>query len=200
MSKLGEKLARLLSLATLKDAEADDEARINEARTSAFLLLKICQTEGVKIKFVLPPEKQAAPAPRPPVEVRAPRYSVDVQNIADWNAVRDLMDELMRQQRAKRKQTVTCESDDRVGFSPGTFNGVDDAVDGPPSRTWADSAPRRSTAGPDPEFFRNSKTGSSVLLKAMVPGICFKCNRDFNRGERVWWAPGKASHDRCGEF
>lgn len=49
---LKEKLQRLLALATLKEGE--DEARENEARTAAMLLLAECRKNGVAIKFVMP--------------------------------------------------------------------------------------------------------------------------------------------------
>ncbi len=58
MSKLADKLQRLLALATLKEGEDRNDGRVNEARTASFLLLKTCQDNGVRISFKLPPEKR----------------------------------------------------------------------------------------------------------------------------------------------
>lgn len=58
MSKLTDKLERLLALATLKEGEDKDETRVNEARTASFLVLKTCQENGVKIRFLVPEEKR----------------------------------------------------------------------------------------------------------------------------------------------
>lgn len=62
MSKLAEKLQRLLVLATLKEGEDRNEARVNEARTAAFLLIKTVQDNGVKLRFQLPADARPAEA------------------------------------------------------------------------------------------------------------------------------------------
>lgn len=60
MSKLSDKLQRLLALATLKPGEDQDDSRVNEARTASYLLIRTVQENGVKLRFVMP-----APSPRP---------------------------------------------------------------------------------------------------------------------------------------
>jgi hypothetical protein len=62
-NKLRLKLERLYKLAILREEEEKDESRHNEARTSAFLLIKIARENGVKIIFKVPPQKEAPPPP-----------------------------------------------------------------------------------------------------------------------------------------
>lgn len=57
-----KKLERLLALATLKPGEEDNEARINEARTAAFVMVQAARKEGVTIRF-----EGEAPAAEKPV-------------------------------------------------------------------------------------------------------------------------------------
>ena len=76
MSKLADKLANLLRLATLKPGEEGNEARVNEARTASFLLVKTCQDNGVTLSFKLPRQEQAAAPPRRPEGV----YSGGMKN------------------------------------------------------------------------------------------------------------------------
>lgn len=52
MSDLTQKLKALYARAILRPEEAGDEARLNEARTAAFLLLKIARESGVQLRFV----------------------------------------------------------------------------------------------------------------------------------------------------
>ena len=53
MSALTDKLRGLYQRAILRPHEEGDEARLNEARAAAFLLLKIARENGVQVKFVV---------------------------------------------------------------------------------------------------------------------------------------------------
>lgn len=52
MSDLTHKLKSLYARAILRPEEEGDDARMNEARTAAFLLLKIARESGVQLRFV----------------------------------------------------------------------------------------------------------------------------------------------------
>lgn len=62
MSALTDKLRALYQRAILRPHEEGDEARLNEARAAAFLLLKIARDNGVQVKFVTPVSDAPAPA------------------------------------------------------------------------------------------------------------------------------------------
>ncbi len=113
MSKLQDKLSRLLALATLKEGEADNDARVNEARTASFLLLKTCQDNGVKIRFVLPAEKREPAFPREPMfnnDARPQGPPVDFGNfVQDFfrnqqRTPEDAMREAVRREEARREE------------------------------------------------------------------------------------------------
>lgn len=53
MSALGSKLKKLYGLAILRPSEEKDEARQNEARNAAYLLLKVARDNNVQIRFVV---------------------------------------------------------------------------------------------------------------------------------------------------
>jgi len=53
LSALGSKLKKLYGLAVLRPSEEKDEARQNEARNAAYLLLKLARDNNVQIKFVI---------------------------------------------------------------------------------------------------------------------------------------------------
>jgi hypothetical protein len=62
VSALTDKLRALYQRAILRPHEEGDEARLNEARASAFLLLKIARDNGVQVKFVVGEEASKAGA------------------------------------------------------------------------------------------------------------------------------------------
>lgn len=62
MSDLLKKLERLYKVAIIRPEEESQEARMNEARTAAFLLLKLAREGGVKIVFRLETNGSSAPA------------------------------------------------------------------------------------------------------------------------------------------
>lgn len=64
-NKLLDKLQKLYALTRLGDHELNDEARLNEARTAAWALIKTARENDVTIKFIVPKPK-APPAPEPP--------------------------------------------------------------------------------------------------------------------------------------
>ena len=63
MSALTDKLRALYQRAILRPHEEGDEARLNEARAAAFLLLKIARENGVQVKFVVGSEPPSAGGP-----------------------------------------------------------------------------------------------------------------------------------------
>lgn len=66
MSKIAERLARLLALADLEDGA--DDARQNEARNAAMELLRTVKKHKVRIKFQIPSEpvtEKPPPSPEP---------------------------------------------------------------------------------------------------------------------------------------
>jgi hypothetical protein len=86
MSALGSKLKKLYGLAIIRPSEEKDEARQNEARNAAYLLLKLARDNNVQIKFVIaaasPPQetsqgyaRYSPPSPSPqPARKASPFY------------------------------------------------------------------------------------------------------------------------------
>lgn len=62
VSALGSKLKKLYGLAILRPSEEKDEARQNEARNAAYLLLKLARDNNVQIKFVVRDDSVQGPS------------------------------------------------------------------------------------------------------------------------------------------
>jgi hypothetical protein len=190
-NKLKEKLERLYRLAILRPEEENDEGRKNEARTSAFLLIKLAREKGVKIKFQVPPPepvKQAPPA-RQPVSnpFRTPGASPSYTGFDDFfrrhaapgrPSTADFFEALFR----------TVSADAAKGAS------VPDDWD---ERAEREHFKRPTRGGNKPSGRRDRKT--PPLIVAAYASVCRVCKRQISPGNKIWWVQGwGSSHEECG--
>ena len=78
---VGAKLRKLYALSTLTPEQEKDEARMNEARTAAYLFLKTARQNGVRIQIVRSVEGQEQEAtPPPPPRNASPRAAARDEN------------------------------------------------------------------------------------------------------------------------
>jgi hypothetical protein len=179
-NKILEKLKRLYALAVLREEELGNEARENEARTAAFLLLKLSRENGVKIRFEVPkanPTTATVPSRRSVQTdfVSRPRYGVH-----NAEAFSSFMDDLLRQSGVRRREAgrnVVYEVVKEVMETPSPFI--------PPNR-------------------RTKKRKASVSEKyspiiAKWQGICRVCGNPYMKGTDVYWVRGVGcAHEACG--
>lgn len=142
---------------------------IEEARTSALLLLKLAKENGVKIRFE---------------EESGPHHSVTADIFA--NAVARA--EEMRQQRIW--VGVTSKGNVRIRT---------ETAETPLGKAWAERMQReldermKRAATQDPEPER-----SPVLLHTKFRGVCGDCCTPYGPGDRVWWKRGYTRvHEGC---
>jgi hypothetical protein len=70
---IGPKLRKLYALATVSPEQEKDEARMNEARNAAYLLLKTARQAGVRLQFVRAAEPAREPVEEPQAGVGRPQ-------------------------------------------------------------------------------------------------------------------------------
>jgi hypothetical protein len=182
VSKLRAKLERLYQLAILRAEEEDDEARQNEARTSAFLLIKIARENGVKIVFKVPTEK----VPEQPTDrvvykgektTYGPGSNTYSYDASGWfnhfedflrrNAVGDVLQDMFRDMHEQSK----AQAKSAPGFKY-------------PNK-WSKS--------------KSSPVGAPPSIVAGYSGSCRVCHRQYGVGDRVWWVQSwGCAHDACG--
>lgn len=199
-NKLLKKLEAFYKLAIIQPHEEGDDARLNEARTSAYLLIKTARENGVRIKFLVPPpeRKKSDPPPRrPPDPGSAPHvyWGVDPMR-GNWSTgddpFGDLFTEVLRQEAQRRAQEQAARDRERAARESADF--------------------RRRNAPKDPPFTRPQSQGSGrydkrpagggdrpPIITAAFGGICHTCNRRIGAGERVYWVRAVGiSHEACG--
>jgi hypothetical protein len=169
MSTLKQKLERLYRLAILKPEEEEDESRRNEARTSAFLLLKIARENGVKVKFEIPRSEEKKPSP--------PSNAPHRPSQAPWaseNPFDDFMGDFFN-----RVQRAAKAVQDPVNYPSGDAH----RSDWPPNATYRNDGPMKQ----------------AKLIPSKFFGRCKACGKSFDPGDMVWWRKDKgATHEACG--
>jgi hypothetical protein len=180
-TKLREKLERLYRLAILREEEENDEGRQNEARTSAFLLIKIARENGVKIVFKVPQEKSVTTNDASSRYPHASRPSASpFKGFDDFirrGGSADAFEELFRdmQRKVNEEKERVARADRQRKESP--FK--------PPQRQKATRSRSKSTRVP--------------LTKANYAGICRVCKQSYDVGSSVWWVQSwGCSHEACG--
>ncbi len=182
MSSLGDKLKRLLALATLRPGEEDDESRVNEARTASFLLIKTVQENGVRMKFILPSASAKTTVKSPPesqergmAAIYADTDSPDIYDIFVSSGLRDIFERLQREAERQKRAEAQARANREAARE--------------------EASPFRAPRGP----YNTYAAEGSVLLSSKFAGRCRKCEGHYNLGERVWWMKGEGCrHERCG--
>jgi hypothetical protein len=217
MSRVMDRVKALFALAKIRPGEETNEARLNEARTSAFLLLKYCGENGVKIRFT-----ETAATPKP-VEQPQPRYatsaSADVpfpgsgfygfEDFIKRGGVQDMFEKFRREQeRLDRQQAEEMRERSRKEASrrsyPDPWNGEfkvdfsypgsdDDQVDASAFHypQQPSSTRERRMMCPSGEIAK--------LIQAKFKARCQECGKMYPPGTRVWWVKDRGcTHEECG--
>jgi hypothetical protein len=167
-NKILERLKRLYQLAILRPEEEENEARQNEARTSAFLLIKIARENGVRLKFEVPGQT--------PQTSSAPRSSVPRGVPDDIKSTVDFFDELLRNFARSR------------GGGESPFRAPPPRGRRPPSAGWPDP-PSSSFGGPARS--PHSKFGSEIIeVRVNGDRVCDVCGNRIRAGRSAWMMQG----------
>lgn len=206
MSKLGDKLKRLLQLATIREGEEENEGRMNEARTAAFLLLRECQKSGVKISFQIPREAAPAPPPPPPPVYQPPRPSSQRPQTSSHaanpfggsafggfygNGGADIFEEILRNMNdhVRRREAAS---------PPPPQPKINVDIPQWPEGTFT----RPTRAKPRPvrgEWGANANPDAPPIIRAKYGKRCRECGEPYAVGESVYWVRGGGcSHIACG--
>jgi hypothetical protein len=222
-----EKLKRLYALAKLSDDErklyADDkldDGRLNEARTSAFLLLHIARTNNVTIRFEMHgSEGTAAPAGpfgsqnwgRPSMrdldEIlrRAVRREQEVASAREERERQERFKRDFSEERERRRSPSPASNSATAGnwvADPAVdpfFTHVNEHVPG----SWSGAVPpfQRPQSRPTGKWQTKKEKDpkSPPLITAQFPGVCMACQKPYAQGEQVWWMRNVGStHGACG--
>jgi hypothetical protein len=117
MAKLLDRLRQLYQVAILRPEEEGDDARANEARNAAFLLLKLAREGGVKVRFEQVREER--PPPKPAPSPSRPYTGVDfgVDFTTTFDAFNRVEEEMRRRERAEGTQSF----DEKVRAAQSAF-------------------------------------------------------------------------------
>lgn len=210
MSKLADKLANLLRLATLKEGEADDEARVNEARTAAFLLVKNCQDNGVKLSFKLPRQ----PETTSPTPSRAHHPWGNPQRPGTVNDFDDLMN-FMKEEYFKKQDSPFRRPRPHEPKPPESNFAYEEKLKREKQeREWKAREQREQYARSRDEYVRkrdpvrDSETAGRNGIELKMDGVrdqrtCHACGRVIFPGQALWskdtYASGTyVTHFECG--
>jgi len=210
-NKLLKQLEALYKLSILRPEEENDPGRQNEARTSAFLLLKKARENGVVVKFIVPTQAKN-PYDVPDLtrsEEAARRYwradpfgvSPEYTTADPFGGVADFFTDFLKQQTARmndevrRQAAETAQARERVQAREREY-AKRTRADHPPSSPFT----RPQSPGYKAPRGRNRTTRDTPpLIRNSYETVCRVCNQKIPLGQDVWWirAVGVA-HKECG--
>lgn len=187
-NRLLKKLERLYRLAVTSPEDEADDARMNEARNAAWLLLKLAREGGVAVKFIV----RRAPDPSPPAARPAPVNPWPGEGFSPD----DLMSAFLRGVAATGPRSPT----------PGwTVKNKPSNRYNPPTCDVYVNGAKVHTGTIDDEMFprpptprASDKIADAGVITAGFGGTCRGCGKRYDPGERVYWEPGFGCyHNAC---
>lgn len=185
-NRLLKKLEALYKLAILRPEEEGNEGRVNEARTSAFLLIKMARENGVKVSFRVPKPEPGVHRDTVSSYPRRPR-GVGDPGVTTGGPYHGFDDFFRRAGFAGASASIF---EDLFREAAADYGGVDP---GKPDSEFRRS--QRPTSAPSSRH----RTVAPPLITSRYEGTCRTCRKKYGQGVRVYWIEGfGCSHEACG--